>query len=169
MIYNKPKKTFAAVFLSGTLLLQNASVLAAPPGTMDWLNRTPFSPVDTPVVSSAKIPPSYSAVNVNGKRAYDLARKGREVELKPKILVIYEIELLSFSPVEIRIRVVCSKGTYIRALARDIGSALGSGGHLTALRRTRVGDVTIGDCLTIDQTAELIRTVSIEMPEEVKA
>lgn len=115
-----------------------------------------------------QIPPSYSAVKVNGKRAYDLARKGREVELKPKILVIDEIELLSFSPVEIRIRVVCSKGTYIRALARDIGSALGSGGHLTALRRTRVGDVTIGDCLTIDQTAELIRTVSIEMPEEVK-
>ncbi len=116
-----------------------------------------------------QIPPSYSAVKVNGQRAYDLARKGREVELKPKILVIDEIELLSFSPTEIKIRVVCSKGTYIRALARDIGAALGSGGHLSALRRTRVGDITLDDCLTIDQTAELIRTVVIEMPEENKA
>ena len=60
---------------------------------------------------------------------------------------------------------VCSKGTYIRALARDIGQALGSGGHLTALRRTRVGEVNIADCLTVDQCAELIRTVEIEFPE----
>ena len=63
-------------------------------------------------------------------------------------------------------RVVCSKGTYIRALARDIGEALGSGAHLTALRRTRVGDVGIDDCLTVDMVAELIRTVEIEMPDE---
>jgi tRNA pseudouridine55 synthase len=63
------------------------------------------------------------------------------------------------------VRVVCSKGTYIRALARDIGEALGSGGHLTALRRTRVGDITIDKCLTIDQVAELINIVDIEMPE----
>jgi tRNA pseudouridine55 synthase len=62
--------------------------------------------------------------------------------------------------------VVCSKGTYIRALARDIGAALGSGGHLTALRRTRVGNVTLDDCLTVEQAAELIHTVDIEMPED---
>lgn len=118
-----------------------------------------------------QIPPSYSAVKINGHRAYDLARKGREVELKPKVLVIDEIELQAFSPSEITVRVVCSKGTYIRALARDIGEALGSGAHLTALRRTRVGDVYVGDCLTIEQTTELIRTAVIEMPsaqEEAK-
>jgi tRNA pseudouridine55 synthase len=94
-----------------------------------------------------QIPPAFSACMVNGKRAYDLARAGKEVELKPKTLVIDEIELLECNLPEIRIRVVCSKGTYIRALARDIGEALQSGAHLTALRRTRVGDVEVDMCL----------------------
>lgn len=110
-------------------------------------------------------PPAFSACKVDGKRAYDLARKGKEVELKPRTLVIDEIELLEYSPSSITLRIVCSKGTYIRALARDIGAALGSGGHLTALRRTRVGDATIDKCLSIDQANELIRTVEIEMPQ----
>lgn len=113
-----------------------------------------------------QIPPAFSAVKVDGKRAYELARKGREVELKPKILVIDEIELLEYSQSSITIRVVCSKGTYIRALARDIGTALGSGGHLTALRRTKVGDVAIENCLSIQQAAELIKNVVIEMPDD---
>lgn len=95
-----------------------------------------------------QVPPAFSACMVNGKRAYDLARKGEEVELKPKTLVIDEIELQECNlPEEIKIRVVCSKGTYIRALARDIGQALGSGAHLTALERTRVGNVRVEDCL----------------------
>ena len=94
-----------------------------------------------------QIPPAFSACKVDGKRAYDLARKGNEVELKPKTLVIDEIELLECDLPVIKIRVVCSKGTYIRALARDIGEALHSGAHLTALERTRVGDVRIEDCL----------------------
>lgn len=87
--------------------------------------------------------------------------------MKPKILVIDEIELLGYDKdsEELQIRVVCSKGTYIRALARDIGAALGSGAHLTALRRTRVGDVTIDKCLSVEQAAELIKTVEIEMPD----
>lgn len=115
-----------------------------------------------------QVPPSFSACKVNGTRAYELARKGKDVELKPKVLVIDEIELLEYSPQQIVVRVVCSKGTYIRALARDIGTALGTGAHLTALRRTRVGDVTIDSCLSIDQAAELIRTVEIEMPENTE-
>lgn len=98
-----------------------------------------------------QIPPAYSAVKVNGKRAYDYARKGADVELKPKLLVIDEIELLDCNLPEITIRVVCSKGTYIRALARDIGLALESGAHLTALRRTRIGDIRVEDCLSIEQ------------------
>ena len=73
------------------------------------------------------------------------------MELKPKTLVIDEIELLACELPDIRIRVVCSKGTYIRALARDIGVALHSGAHLTALERTRVGDVRLEDCLALDQ------------------
>ena len=95
-----------------------------------------------------QVPPVFSAVKVDGKRAYDLARKGKDVELKAKPLRIDEIELLAcdLQQQEITIRVVCSKGTYIRALARDIGEALQSGAHLTALRRTRVGEVTVDQC-----------------------
>ncbi|MDE6564209.1 MAG: tRNA pseudouridine(55) synthase TruB [Muribaculaceae bacterium] len=111
--------------------------------------------------SIEQIPPAYSACKIDGHRAYDLARKGREVQLKAKTLVIDEIELLSFSPEEITIRTLCSKGTYIRALARDIGQALDSGAHLTALRRTRVGDITIDDCLSVDDAATLIREAEI--------
>lgn len=103
------------------------------------------------VGSIEQVPPAFSACKVAGKRAYDLARKGREVELKPKTLVIDEIELLACELPDIRIRVVCSKGTYIRALARDIGVALHSGAHLTTLERTRVGDVRLEDCLALDQ------------------
>ena len=113
-----------------------------------------------------QVPPAYSACKIEGVRAYDLARNGLDVDLKPKILVIDEIELLSFAPTEIKIRVVCSKGTYIRALARDIGAALGSGAHLTALRRTRVGDITLDKCLSVEQAAELIKTVEIELPQD---
>ncbi len=94
-----------------------------------------------------QIPPSFSACKVDGKRAYKMARKGNEVELKPKTLQIDEIELTECNLPDITIRIVCSKGTYIRALARDIGQALQSGGHLIALRRTRVGDVRVEDCL----------------------
>ncbi|MDE6206540.1 MAG: tRNA pseudouridine(55) synthase TruB [Muribaculaceae bacterium] len=113
-----------------------------------------------------QIPPAYSACKIEGVRAYEMARQGEEPDLKPKILVIDEIELLDYSPAAITIRVVCSKGTYIRALARDIGRALDSGGHLTALRRTRVGDVTIDNCLSMEQITELLRCVEIEMPEQ---
>lgn len=143
-----------------------------------------------------QVPPAYSAVKVDGKRAYDLARREKDVELKPKVLVIDEIELLEYreplsnsprggeepilprtgmrnkafltAPVpdaspsgypSITIRVVCSKGTYIRALARDIGQALGSGAHLTALRRTRVGDVSVDDCLSMDTFPEWLEEI----------
>jgi len=97
-----------------------------------------------------QVPPVYSAVKVDGKRAYDYAREGQEVELKPKLLVIDEIEVLDFTLPVLKIRVVCSKGTYIRALARDIGLALGSGAHLIGLERTRIGDVHLDKCWQID-------------------
>ena len=92
-------------------------------------------------------------MQINGKRAYEFARKGETVELKPKLLVIDEIEVLAFdeATMQLTIRVVCSKGTYIRALARDIGEKLHSGAHLIALRRTRVGDTRVEDCMTIEQ------------------
>jgi len=106
-----------------------------------------------------QVPPAYSAVKIEGKRAYDYAREGKEIELKPKLLVIDEIEVLDFSLPVLKIRVVCSKGTYIRALARDIGLALGSGAHLTALERTRIGDVRLEDCREIDELVKQIEQV----------
>ena len=103
-----------------------------------------------------QVPPVFSACNVNGKRAYELARKDKEVELQAKQVRVDEIELLDFSDElkQARIRVVCGKGTYIRSLARDIGEALDSGAYLTALCRTRLGDVRIEDCHTIDNFQE---------------
>lgn len=110
-----------------------------------------------------QVPPVFSAVKVDGKRAYSLARKGKDVELKAKPLEIRELEVVSWEAPVLTIRVLCSKGTYIRALARDLGQALGSGAHLTALRRTRVGDITADNCWTIDQALEHIANDPIEI------
>lgn len=112
-----------------------------------------------------QVPPAFSACKVDGKRAYDLARKGKEVELKAKTLVIDEIELLSCELPEIVVRVVCSKGTYIRALARDIGEALDSGAHLTALQRTRVGDIRLADCMQVEEFESWLETQVITTEE----
>lgn len=111
-----------------------------------------------------QVPPEYSACNIDGKRAYKIARTGEKVELKPKTLRIDEIELTHFDPktMQMSIRVVCGKGTYIRALARDIGEALGSGAFLTALCRTRLGDVRIEDCLTLDAFPAWLEKVEVE-------
>ena len=105
-----------------------------------------------------QIPPIYSAVKVNGDRAYELRRAGEEVKLKPKHIHIDEIEVVDFDveKMQLSLRVVCGKGTYIRALARDLGRALNSGAYLTALRRTRVGDFTIDRCLDYEHIREWI-------------
>ena len=137
-------------------------------------------------------PPTFSAVKVDGKRAFKYARKGEEVELKPKILVIDELEILHFGEVEeegeelptdekerikyqsgnltgkhlsLTIRVVCSKGTYIRALARDIGLALGSGGYLTGLVRTRIGKYTLQDSMDINEFPQWLEQQTLEKEE----
>lgn len=112
-----------------------------------------------------QIPPAFSACKIDGQRAYSLARKGEEVNLKPKILVIDEIELLDYSFPEITVRVVCSKGTYIRALARDIGVALNSGAHLTGLIRTRIGDITLDKCMDPQEFDNWIEQQEIEIEE----
>ena len=118
-----------------------------------------------------QVPPAFSACKIDGKPAYKLARKGREVEIRPKTLVIDEIELLECGlPQEstITIRVVCSKGTYIRALARDIGEALDSGAHLTALRRTRIGDITVDQCMTVENLLNMIETEDMVSPDRAE-
>jgi len=109
-----------------------------------------------------QVPPMHSAVKLNGQRAYKLARRGEMAELRPKPLVIKTFELTRYALPEVDFRVVCSKGTYIRALARDIGLALGAGAHLTALCRTRIGDYLLTDALTVaDLEAKYPRTNTI--------
>ena len=98
----------------------------------------------------AQRPPLFSACKVEGKRAYDLARKGSDMELAPKQVRIDEIELLEYNLPKIKIRVVCGKGTYIRSLARDLGEALDSGAYLTSLTRTRVGEYKVEECINPD-------------------
>lgn len=118
-----------------------------------------------------QVPPAFSACKIDGKPAYKLARKGRDVEIRAKTLVIDEIELIECGlPQEptMAIRVVCSKGTYIRALARDIGEALGSGAHLTALRRTRVGDITVDNCETIEGLLARLESEDMVSPDRAE-
>ncbi len=98
-----------------------------------------------------QVPPMFSAKNINGQRAYKLARKGQVMELKPSKVVISDIEILDFNMPDLRIRVVCSKGTYIRALARDIGISLGNGAYLSNLIRTKIGDYQVDNALTIEE------------------
>lgn len=102
----------------------------------------------------AQRPPLFSACKVDGKRAYDLARKGSDMQLEPKQIRIDNIELLEFDLPKIRIRVTCGKGTYIRSLARDIGEALESGAYLSELTRTRVGEFKLTDCIKIEAIQE---------------
>jgi tRNA pseudouridine55 synthase len=112
-----------------------------------------------------QVPPSYSACKIGGERAYKLKRKGEDVTLKAKTVRIDEIELTHFDPetMLMSIRVSCGKGTYIRSLARDIGRALQSGAYLTALCRTRLGDVRIEDCVTIDDFPTWLEQQEIEI------
>lgn len=115
-----------------------------------------------------QVPPVFSAVKVDGKRAYKMARRGEAPELKAKPIVIRELELLRYDPqtTTARLRIVCSRGTYIRSLARDLGEALECGGHLTSLRRTRVGNVSIYDCAEAMTLIDDLKTIDIEIPEE---
>ncbi len=110
-------------------------------------------------------PPVFSACKVDGKHAYHLARRGKEVKLQPKPIRIHAIELLEYSMPQIRIRVHCGKGTYIRALARDIGLELGSGAYLTALRRTRIGNFRADTSLDPEKIGEWLDTVELEIPD----
>lgn len=136
----------------------------------------PTSHIDEPALRKAlaqfvgdidQVPPSYSACKVEGERAYSLRRQGEAVKLAPKRIHIEEISLEKFDPatMQVSIRVVCGKGTYIRALARDIGRALNSGAYLTSLRRVRVGDFTIDKCVDFDHFKEWLEKQDIERTE----
>jgi tRNA pseudouridine55 synthase len=119
----------------------------------------PFEHINSGMITEAlkdltgeidQIPPVYSAKKIEGERAYDKARRGEYQELEPKRVQIIEIEFLGYSPPDVRLRIVCSRGTYIRAIARDLGLMLGSGAHLTELRRSRSGEFTLDNALIFE-------------------
>jgi tRNA pseudouridine55 synthase len=108
-----------------------------------------YQAVQSSIGEQDQIPPHFSAVKVDGKRAYLLAREGKEPEIKPKKVTISEFEITRVALPEIDFRIVCSKGTYIRSVARDFGKKLESGAHLTALRRTRIGEFKVEDAVKV--------------------
>jgi len=103
------------------------------------------------VGTQEQTPPMWSALKVNGRRLYTLARRGKTVERKPRTVTIHRIEVTAFEPPRVRCTVACSKGTYVRALAEDIGLRLGCGAYLSRLRRTRIGPYRVDDAVTIEQ------------------
>ena len=104
--------------------------------------------------SIAQIPPMYSAIKIGGQKLYELARRGKEVERKPRSITIHELELLEGGGAEYLLRVRCSKGTYVRTLCHDLGSALGCGGCMSSLRRTRAGSFTLSQAVTMQQVLD---------------
>ena len=104
-----------------------------------------------------QIPPIFSAKRINGKRAYLSAREGKKIEMKPSEIEIYEIDILEVKlPHELKLRISCSKGTYIRALARDIGEALNSGAYLSLLRRSKIGDFSVENAITVEEFEKML-------------
>lgn len=104
-----------------------------------------------------QMPPLYSAKKIDGQRAYEYAREGEEVKLRAALITIYSMEIISFDLPKVKIKVICSKGTYIRSLAREVGEALGSGGYLSALRRTRSGGFTTENGYSIDEITTILK------------
>lgn len=109
-----------------------------------------------------QVPPTFSAVKIDGKRAYDYARQGQDIQIQPKNITISQLHILNYNqPLQqLTLSITCSKGTYIRALARDIGIALQSGAHLIQLQRTQLGDISLHDCLTIEQFQEMLQNTN---------
>jgi tRNA pseudouridine55 synthase len=121
--------------------------------TMEMVEQT----IDKFKGEQEQMPPIYSAKSVDGKRAYEMARKGKEITLRMQQITIHNLEVLSFESPDLTVNVECSKGTYIRSLARDLGTSMGSGGHLTGLRRTRIGPYQVSEAISVDNFIEKIK------------
>ena len=114
-----------------------------------------------------QVPPIFSAIKVNGKRAYESARAGKELELKSREIEIKEFDIDSSNFPEIGFRVICSKGTYIRSLARDFGLAVGSGAYLSELRRTKIGDFSVENAESVENMVKIIRESNENLPQTI--
>jgi tRNA pseudouridine55 synthase len=151
-LMDQPKQYEATVKLGGTTPTDDPESPETPtPGAQPVSREQIEAALQQFVGPILQRPPAFSALKVGGRRAYDLARKGHDVELQPRTVNVYAIELLDYAWPLARIRIDCGRGTYIRAIARDLGEVLGVGGHLTALVRTRVGEYLIANGHALDQ------------------
>ena len=169
-LMDQPKRYDATVRLGGTTATDDLASAEVP-----WPAATAVDAAQVAAVVPRFVgrvlqrPPAFSAIKVSGRRAYDLARGGADVVLPPRPVDVYGIELLAYDWPVLRVRVDCGRGTYVRAIARDVGEALGVGGHLTDLRRTRVGPFNVADAvrsedLTAETFAAHLRSVDLIPP-----
>ncbi len=153
-LMDEPKQYDATVRLGGTTATDDLESPEAPtPGATPVAIEAVRDAILPLVGDVLQRPPAFSALKVAGRRAYDLARAGATVELKPRPVRVYRIELLEYAWPHARLLVDCGRGTYVRAIARDLGEALGVGGYLTQLRRTRVGPFAAADAVTVERLA----------------
>jgi tRNA pseudouridine55 synthase len=151
-LMDQPKQYLATVKLGATTPTddpesEESAVLGAVPPTPAELERA----LKNFVGEILQTPPAYSAMKIEGRRAYDVARRGGEVKLEPRTVTVYGLELIEYQWPYVKLRIDCGRGTYIRAIARDLGQALGCGGHLTELARTKVGSFALKDAVTLEQ------------------
>lgn len=153
-LMDEPKQYDATVKLGGTTPTEDPESPETPTPGATPVSEGAVRAALLPLVGEVlQRPPAFSALKVAGRRAYDLARGGNAVTLEPRVVRVYGIELLDYAWPLARLRVDCGRGTYVRAIARDLGAALGVGGYLTALRRTRVGPFTAADAVTPERLA----------------
>ena len=151
-LMNQPKQYEATVRFGATTETDDPESPPAPtPGAVAPNEKSVQEKLKRFIGDIEQIPPAYSALKIAGKRACDRIRAGQTVELKPRIVRVYDIALLDYAWPDAKVRIDCGRGTYIRAIARDLGQALGVGGYLTQLRRTRSGDFDIARAVTLDQ------------------
>jgi tRNA pseudouridine55 synthase len=151
-LMDQPKQYEATVKLGGTTPTDDPESPETPtPGAQPVSREQVEAALKQFVGPILQRPPAFSALKVGGRRAYDLARKGHDVELQPRTVNVYAIELLDYAWPHVRLRIDCGRGTYIRSIARDLGEALRVGGHLTALVRTRVGEYSVADAHELNQ------------------
>ena len=124
-------------------------------------NELIFNSAKSFIGAQEQVPPIFSAIQINGKRAYTLARAGEEVELKARPIEISEFEITNIHMPVVSFRIVCSKGTYIRSIARDLGLTLNSGAHLTSLRRTKIGDFDVKDAVSPEKFVEQFKNIPL--------
>lgn len=157
-LYQKQEKEYTGTFYIGatTPCFDLEKEVDARFPTEHITNELIYSTALKFIGTQLQTPPLFSAIKINGKRAYDIARAGKTAEIKPKEITISTFEITRIALPEVDFRVVCSKGTYIRSLARDLGTALNSGAHLTALRRERIGNYSVKDAVKVEELNQVI-------------